>query len=76
MLEPKDKAEELIMRFNPMTYTAVHAHKTPYEYQDAIKCAKIAVDEILKEIPMYIGELNPKWKYWNDVKIELENYDK
>ena len=38
---------------------------------DAKQCASICVEEILKAIPMYTGNLNPTWKYWNEVKQEL-----
>ena len=38
---------------------------------DAKQCALICVEEILKAIPTYTGNLNPNWKYWNDVKEEL-----
>tara|TARA_R110000851_G_scaffold323037_1_gene489448 strand:+ start:377 stop:793 length:417 start_codon:yes stop_codon:yes gene_type:complete len=27
---------------------------------------------MLNYIPMYQGDLNPTWKYWNDVKNEIE----
>ncbi len=30
------------------------------------------VDTMIESQPMYTGELNPHWKYWNDVKQELE----
>ncbi|MFV9549644.1 hypothetical protein [Algibacter sp. PT7-4] len=30
------------------------------------------VDTILGEIPMYTGNLNPKWKKWSDIKAEIE----
>jgi len=87
MVTPKEKAQELIERFNPMTYTAVHAHKTPYEHQDAIKCAKIAVDYIIdsceKTLKLYHDNdmINSDIDYqpiewWQEVKKELENYEK
>ncbi|QQO97008.1 hypothetical protein Nekkels1_1 [Cellulophaga phage Nekkels_1] len=33
--------------------------------------AKEQLKELIEEIPMYQGNLNPKWKYWNDVIGEL-----
>lgn len=39
---------------------------------DAKKCALVCVNEIMKEVPMYTGELNPRWKYWSDVKEEIQ----
>lgn len=40
--------------------------------RQAKKCALICVEETIAEIPMYTGNLNPKWSFWNDVKQELE----
>lgn len=31
------------------------------------------VDIMLGEIPMYTGNLNPKWKKWSDIKAEIES---
>jgi hypothetical protein len=28
-------------------------------------------DMMLGEHPMYVGELNPKWKKWQDIKDEI-----
>ena len=33
--------------------------------------ALMLVIEVRSVIPMYIGELNPKWKLWEDTRIEL-----
>ncbi len=71
-MEPKDKAIELVKKFYPFTYTAVHNHKTPFDEADAKQCALVAVDEILNLIElerrnMYI------WKpYYLEVKQEIE----
>lgn len=73
-LSPKDKAKELIRRFRygldemkPLNKNSPHVDQLLAE-----KCAIIATEEVLKAIPMYTGNLNPKWKYWNDVKEEIE----
>ena len=34
--------------------------------------AKEQVDLIKSEISMYVGNLNPKWKYWDDVRKKLD----
>jgi hypothetical protein len=34
----------------------------------------MAVEEILSTIPMYTGNINPSWSYWDEVKEELEKY--
>lgn len=36
-------------------------------YSNALSVA----NDILSEIPMYFGELNPKYKFWQDVVIQL-----
>jgi hypothetical protein len=62
-MTPKEKAEELILRFDNLdneehTYHYVHNSK---------ECALIAVDEILEIIYS-----NYDWEYWKEVKQELE----
>ena len=34
-------------------------------------CALITVNEILVNTPMYTGNLNPKWSFWNEVRIRI-----
>lgn len=34
---------------------------------------KEELDILLDEIPMYQGNLNPNWKYWDEVRTELKN---
>jgi hypothetical protein len=65
-MEPKDKAIELVKKFYPFTYTAVHNHKTPFDEADAKQCALIAVDEIIR-----ILQDEQDW-YWPEVKQEIE----
>jgi len=68
-MEAKEKAIELYekMYINvPFTYSENEIHETARQF------ALIAVDEVLKVIPMYVGQLNPKWNYWNEVKQEIE----
>ena len=36
-----------------------------------IEMALMTVLEVRSQIPMYTGELNPKWKKWEDARIEL-----
>jgi|688.fasta_scaffold134854_8 hypothetical protein len=80
-MTPQEKAEELVRKFNPFTYTAVHAHNTSYEYTDAKKCALIAVDEILNhdptlpiegELDNYADDIKLSAIYWQQVKTEIE----
>lgn len=72
MLPPKEKAQELIEKFYPLTMDSF----TSLKY--AKQCAKIAVDEIIDQweyiyvhIADGMGELNPNLKYWYEVKHEL-----
>lgn len=60
-MTPKEKAIELVATYSrilPMNQTTLLDHKN---------CALIAVDEILLG---YMG--NPKVKYWQQVKQEIE----
>lgn len=68
-MTPKEKAEELINKFHKFTYTSVHAYKTSGEYSDTIKCALIAVDEILKVAFYATDEM---YNYYLEVKQEIE----
>lgn len=72
-MTPKDKAKELIDKFHNFTYTSVHAYKTSGEYSDTIKCALIAVDEILSMgIMAESGDWNMAKEFWQEVKKEIE----
>ena len=42
-----------------------------WEWSKAIAAKNVS--EILDITPMYIGNLNPIWKYWNSVITELAN---
>lgn len=35
-------------------------------------CAIICVEEMLNIIPMYVGNLNPAWKEWDEIRKELK----
>lgn len=66
---PKEKAKELVEKFEDYVFCDKHT-ELPLKIMQ-IECAKIAVEEIIKNTDMYNGDLNPKWKFWNDVKSEL-----
>jgi len=68
-MTPKEKAINIV--------TEMHEH-TDY-IQDAIKCALIAVKEVVSQwfiVDTYIGdgrgELNPNYRYWLEVEQELK----
>lgn len=74
----KDKATDLIAKFEPRVYPFLGSGMLTNETDDnvimlnAIAQSIICVDEVLSVIPMYKGDLNPDWKFWNDVKSELK----
>lgn len=82
-MTPKEKAEELVDRcyqLFPLEQNVIttHWHLTE-EYSgwnNAKKCALIAVDEILNELdhsPLYADDYaEGKMKYWQEVKQEIE----
>lgn len=60
-MKAKEKARELVDKFyfskDEDGYHSMNRYR-------AKQCALIAVDEILNSIPMYLGGLNPNWKFW------------
>ena len=68
VMTPKEKAEELVLKFEDYTDCAD-------ERGFAIKCALIAVDEILSDYKNYLLHENTEYKglmYWKEVKQEIE----
>jgi hypothetical protein len=63
-MKPKDKAKELVDRFDE-TLTYLESK------QKAKKCALIAVDEIIKTMDNVMLP-NPFKQYWNKVKQEIQ----
>ena len=72
------KAKELVDKFMPYMYCYMGSGMLSNDYDINValsyakKCAIIAVTEILENIPMYTGNLNPKWDFYNKVKNEIE----
>jgi hypothetical protein len=65
-MTPKEKAEELFEKFNnPDTKYYPYVH-------NAQQCALIAVSEIKRCIDWHIYPLDKEWRYWEEVKQELE----
>ena len=54
-------------------YFAANADKLnqPTEYTFDVFCALKVAETTRDNLPMYTGELNPKWKFWNDVVSEI-----
>ena len=62
-MTPKEKAEELINKYILNTPVGFH-------FDDAKKCALIAVDEIV-EVLYNANDTDEEYGYWTDVKQEL-----
>lgn len=71
MLLPRQKAIELVRKMNCQWVDPDSGVLIP-DHEKSIECALIAVNELIENTHMYIGNLNPKWVYWNDVKKILE----
>ena len=78
-MTPKEKAFELINKFNQYTVVCVTHYsngKMEENKQDAKQCALIAVNEIIDSEPQYEWS-NDYWKnpndFWQEVKREIEN---
>ena len=74
----KDVAKELIDKYLIILTPTIelgssHEQRMLYVFEQAKQCALNTIDEILQAIPMYIGNLNPTWKFYSEVKEELEN---
>lgn len=72
MITPKEKAEDLVIRF--MQYTPAEEH---IEYEYAIQCAFIAVEELIKESCKYSLFKNADYQesriaFFTEVKREIE----
>jgi len=76
MMLPKDKAKELIIKFQHPSSALEHTECDCLHIDIAKECALIAVDEILKSKPCkfdgYYYELN--LKYWQEVKQEINKH--
>jgi len=70
-MQPKEKAKQVVNRiYQPMGYLGCNKSSDEM-WEWAKQRAKEQLKELIEEIPMYQGNLNPKWKYWNDVIGEL-----
>lgn len=71
----KEKAQELILTYLMIKIEGIVVEGGGWAGMNqnmAKKCAIICCDEALRIVPMYVGALNPSWKYWNNVKSEIE----
>jgi hypothetical protein len=79
-MTPKEKARDLISSFyyalpNNGGFTGLNS--TTSRYQEGVRCALIAVDEIIEEL-LECGEVWMKSRilYWQEVKQEIEKIEK
>ena len=75
-LSPKEKAEELVLRYLRIDNNT----KEWFNLYIAKQCALIAVDEILQifnnewtKLDFWTEEINGTINFWQEVKQELEN---
>jgi hypothetical protein len=71
-MTPKEKAKELIYKF--IQSESQDGYNDVRDIHAAIRCALIAVDEILDAIDWdyYEGRMEIEQNYWEQVKQELE----
>jgi pyruvate/oxaloacetate carboxyltransferase len=71
-MTPKEKSEELIDKFKHSE--SKDGYNDVRDIHAAIRCALIAVDEMIKTVNMCIPYHNPETfvDYWKEVKQELE----
>ena len=77
-MTPKEKAKELIDKFNNHTVKELVYLKNGKVIEgktEAKRCALIAVDEILKANPYEVSktDMDSTIDYWMEVKQEIEN---
>ena len=76
MKTPKEKAKELFNKFYDVIEDFDLIHES-YEISErkshSIRCALIAVDEILNSNPKEFGNIINALKYWQEVKEEINN---
>lgn len=65
-MTPKDKAKEL---FEKYAFVEIAYYTSKHEVKE---CAIIAVDEIIKSVPIAPLELSHPLFYWQEVKNEID----
>lgn len=68
-ISPKDNARAIVDKFYKLQ---VKNRKNP-NWKDAIEQADILCESLISALPMYTGNLNPKWKFWKETKEQLKN---
>jgi hypothetical protein len=71
-MTPKEKAEELFSKYYNSIEHTLSEEYSPHEMFVVKQCALIAVGEIKRCIDWHIYPLDKEWRYWDEVKQELE----
>ena len=74
-MTPKEKAEDLVKKlfeFNHRVKWDSDNDEWTQDYYLAKQCALIAVYEIKRCIDWHIYPLDKEWRYWEEVKQEIE----
>jgi len=75
----QEKAKELVKKFKNFEYPSTigsefnEIHKNPFRV--AKQCALIAVDEIMDSYKSTNSHNGSVYKYWQQVKEEIKNYE-
>jgi hypothetical protein len=67
-MTPKEKAKELVDKFQSGYTINGFNYQFQNDLEDAKQCALIAVDEIINTFI----DIDPKLKYWQEVKQEIQ----
>ena len=70
-MTPKEKAKEICKKYQRLLYIDVTRVNEEYIHPDSVKCALIAVDEVLHIVNLYNSTLEVS--YWTEVKEEINN---
>jgi hypothetical protein len=76
-MNSKQKAVELVAKFTGLVECEI-AGENGFEFSKDMQvdnakiCAKIVVDELLKDNPNIYDSDRLNWKYWTAVKFEIE----
>lgn len=68
---PKDQAKKMInIIYQPMGFLNC-CMSSNQMWSWAKERTLEQIELLISQIPMYVGELNPKWKFWDEVRTEL-----
>lgn len=72
MINPKEKADELIAKFTPHTIYWDCYNDEPIEEPHALRCAIICCKEIML---IALWKSAQEFEFWTNVLYELEHYE-